>query len=467
MQGQSLIQLFDAKTGLETDRFEDHNLITNGVAGFLNDWARIRCSAYGSKFGSGKSLVDNGYLSRLYKGIVLSSELLTEDANQYDLDSMPIFDVVGYAGGTYAAANPLRGTYNSTESILSSNSQRLVFDFSTSQANGTIKSIALCPDYCGAAGFGVDNVTYTGSTFLSTMYGDYISNYGSGGSEIGSESQCAAMNGSIIIGDGLSSNTDNSIVYVNSYSGTVTLYKFVIADLASPINPFTIPNEATNRVTVGTYVIDGTYYGKLFEQDGKLYSYEYPRSGTSTPARLRELSQTDFSALSTVTLNVFKSSSGAAILGDNLYAFDTSVTPRVLHVFNKNTGAFINDITCPTVITPSQICQYSRNKIAIYDLINTPVNYCNCRGYFFDGIKFSKCMSIAYSGYSGSSSYYIATNIISSRRINRSVYWNTNYSTDYCQTAMDGRFLSTINNLETPVVKDSSKTMKITYQLTW
>lgn len=91
------------------------------------------------------------YISQMFGGILLFEDTLNNDAADYYI---PNLKITGYASqDAYNGLDIARGSFNQSESGLQTDgSYKLVWDFSTSQANGVIKSLGLCPNIMGQIG---------------------------------------------------------------------------------------------------------------------------------------------------------------------------------------------------------------------------------------------------------------------------------------------------------------------------
>lgn len=95
---------------------------------------------------------NDSYAEVLFGGLLLFNDTLNTDADDYFLPSTKI---TGYASlSSYSGLDVARGSFNTTESGLQADGKsfKFVWDFSTAQANGTIKSLALCPNIMGQIG---------------------------------------------------------------------------------------------------------------------------------------------------------------------------------------------------------------------------------------------------------------------------------------------------------------------------
>lgn len=141
MKGVAKIELTNVKTG-EIETVEKHNLVTNAVPAVLkNDfnWMGYASHSDGTALGDTDELCPN-----YFGGILLYEQNIPENVEQYF--AQPGNKLIGYAsnyvnGGT----DKMQGSLNQTESgpLESGDGYRFVFDFNTSQANGTIGAVGL------------------------------------------------------------------------------------------------------------------------------------------------------------------------------------------------------------------------------------------------------------------------------------------------------------------------------------
>ena len=94
---------------------------------------------------------NTSYVSNMFGGILLFEDALNNDASDYYI---PNLKITGYASqDAYNGIDVARGSFNQPESGLQEDgSYKLVWDFSTSQGNGVIKSLGLCPNLMGKIG---------------------------------------------------------------------------------------------------------------------------------------------------------------------------------------------------------------------------------------------------------------------------------------------------------------------------
>ena len=143
IKGTATIELTNADGSKET--YKHDNMITNAVNDLLKS-QRGELATIMKHMKNGES-----YAQALFGGIMLFGETLDTDANKYFL---PTTNIVGYASqDAYGGLDVARGSVNSSESGLQEDgSYKFVWDFATSQANGKISAIALCPNIMGQIG---------------------------------------------------------------------------------------------------------------------------------------------------------------------------------------------------------------------------------------------------------------------------------------------------------------------------
>lgn len=134
LKGHSMIELTDVKTG-EVERYEDDNLVTNGLQYYFTPMNTTTRLSYNTNI-----------YKTYFSGIKLMDTALMEDPETI---RVPVdVGIVGYAGLNADTTDPKRGLFNQAESgVLDDTSGvKLVWDFSQSQANGTISCIGITPN---------------------------------------------------------------------------------------------------------------------------------------------------------------------------------------------------------------------------------------------------------------------------------------------------------------------------------
>ena len=149
LKGSATIELTNADGSKEMIKHD--NMITNAPADLLTTIRGEMPPLF--------QIADNGasYAQTMFGGIILFDEVLNDDASDY---CIPTTKVTGYASqDAYSGIDTARGSFNKVEGgVQEDGSYKFVWDFATSQANGNIKSIALCPNMMGQIGASVSIV---------------------------------------------------------------------------------------------------------------------------------------------------------------------------------------------------------------------------------------------------------------------------------------------------------------------
>ena len=133
IRGLITVQLFDAKTKKLIQKVEKENMVTNALKNMLQAYAAT------NQMGDIMPIATVGL-----GGVMLFDEELDADEDNvcFPMDA----HLVGYGGQFIDTTNTMAGSKNEAESSVQlgeNGRSRTVWDFGTSQANGTIKSIAL------------------------------------------------------------------------------------------------------------------------------------------------------------------------------------------------------------------------------------------------------------------------------------------------------------------------------------
>lgn len=149
LKGKTTFELTDVNTG-EVEVIEDTNMITNGLQEFLDP-----CGSWGIYPFAKDSVRNTAVRNTLTGGIFLFDSKLDKDvANTYANASVKMVGngALGISNGTSVTE---LGSYNVTESgVQADGSIKYVYDFLTSQANGTIQSVCLTSKAGGYMGYG-------------------------------------------------------------------------------------------------------------------------------------------------------------------------------------------------------------------------------------------------------------------------------------------------------------------------
>lgn len=142
LEGKVKVELFDAKTGELKKEIKGHNIVTNVIRDIFA--------------ANGLGAMDYQSLLPLYKtmfgGILCFREQLTENADNYYLPNLTSNPIIAHAGQSSTTqeeqADSTMG-HPSAESSPITGGYKYVWEFDTTQGNGSISSLAMCPPNLG------------------------------------------------------------------------------------------------------------------------------------------------------------------------------------------------------------------------------------------------------------------------------------------------------------------------------
>lgn len=160
LKGKTIIELTDVNTG-KVERHEDGNMITNALNHIFEHLGHFKSSSklFGSDFMP-------AYASIL-GGILFFDGVIPEDKKQLFAPAGVNLTACAVYGKQNDTIGTCRGNYNTTESEVNTTERyvKYVYDFTTSQGNGTIASVCLTGKLAGYCGYGSDaNPAFTNSS---------------------------------------------------------------------------------------------------------------------------------------------------------------------------------------------------------------------------------------------------------------------------------------------------------------
>lgn len=441
MKGHLKIELKDVNSG-EVEKHEQDNMVTEAMANLLG----LTAISSGISNSSNTKLLY--YLIPIAQkglgGIFLFDGTLEErkDNIHFPMD----VHLTGCAGRSANTSSKLIGSYNSVESHRNDNGFTSVWDFGTSQANGTIASLSLTNYLFGEKPF-------------SAIYqsGDSLGSVGSGYVPIAYDA-------------------NNEMVYLYSY-GKIYSKKMYSSTIHVNSPDFTDKVEAfnfnfTNPSYSGWTVCNG--------YDGYIYAIYCPvaTSKKSVTFKIRKIKVSDFS---------FTDEGEESISIDNITCPATSGTNYSLKMAHCVSRGFLYFYSYDNYIL------YKVNLSNTVDVkeftFGDGITIRSIYPLYNGGVYVSNVYFYGYSS-SGSKTRYRATGWVTpdgkltynELSTNDSSYDNDTYyycnfegdnlfvvqnnnSDTFCY-AMARNYLGTICNLASPVTKTSAQTMKITYTLT-
>ena len=512
IKGSATIELTNADGTKQIIKHD--NMITNAVADMFRSYMGDMPLIHKLNF------YDYTYAGTIFGGLLLFDDILNDDASDY---AIPSTKITGYASNTAYSGNDLsRGSRNIAESGLQEDgSYKLVWDFGTSQGNGNIQSIALCPIAMGKIGasdapvrseyvsyrLGEEAYVRNRNSDAKGAFPDYYRLIDQNATVDGVEPQY--LNPVAIVGEYIYAVDEKNIDYYNSYKdynlvgngGILKLYKFKYQFNSVSISAMTgrakyvetidvqIPTEIVNLAY--TYVdynwgVVGIHFNK---RDNKLIVFPYSPKTALAPNATLPYVEIDLLDNYKVT-NCSMTNTTNQPLNLRGYAISNNYGARYgLYISNDHilmiggTGADARMY----VINRTDNAKVVKVKIGGEDFVPYNLNYQNSL-HFCPKIINNNTAVVAFGVFRSYEPYdmYIidlttgvakkcntVTNSDNGRVIQifkpimtdgAIVYDSDAYMS--CTPKLNPFILTTKNNLDEPVVKTASQTMKITYTLT-
>lgn len=456
LKGTTKIELTNVKTG-EKQTVEKHNMVTNALSllyqpklGHLTQESTLRgfSPCYSVMMG----------------GLLLFDGSISEDADQ--IYAPAGVDVTGCA--RYNQVNTgtglTQGSYNLTESKYDSTNKKMtyVYDFNTSQGNGTVASVCLTNIDAGYGAYGCDKVTIQGlyRTLFSTPM-NYLVN--------GRDQYSGIAVGSYEHLFYIDPDADIGYYFTLTDSTHISITKRMLR-----LKTFSLfSNNLKVLETLELQVLEtaiGSYRCFNFDPDtNALYIF----SSTSSTVAINSTFAVTKVDLSTWAVTQYTLSN----TGDAVFASSSR------WAFAHRGYCFIWNSSSPYSCYKIEIA----NTVNITKLTGTATNYCTPM-YAHDGMVHYQYISSSSSTIQSGTKQYIADSENNSVKLSGNAYviafcYNKYYYSPamtpvnglplvfYCSMGSNvtpsfyylSNYLATINNLTEPVVKTADKTMKITY----
>ena len=470
LKGKTTFELTDVNTG-EVEVIEYSNMITNGLQEFLRTYGYFGCDVL-----SDDTVRTNSLWVNLLGGLFLFDTALDEDVNNTFMPAGVKMIGNGSKDVSNSGAVTELGSYNTTESGLQSDgSIKFVYEFNTAQANGNIACACLTSKVGGYIGMGNDSNRYYNDSYVLNAYRSDNNHYCYSGIN-GADNDPNHILYPVYGENAIYFTNPYNIIYSSAYSSqhwSVTK-KIQILKVRAGFTSVGIKARRDLRNIVATYDVD-------IPQN----ILDYIGTSTNYPIISRDSERNVY-----VIFN--KSSSYALNAGEFCWIM------KIDKDMNATAYKFTNNV--------GRRFRLDENKYITFDGDYLWACAYSSGVYYLYGIKYSDSTQIIETGANTGSLpvlYTVGKNLIGIyvndsyaptvydvvNRTHRQANGSMNYAGDdvlipfadkkgvylqvrvlntpnYLYVMKDPRYLATINNLEEPVVKTSSKTMKVTYTIT-
>lgn len=483
LKGKSVIELRNAKTGELEETIEDENLVTNALQNLANPPDFIK-RAYGENSGFVEMpFIMTPLTTTCLQGLMLFDKNIVEDVNNI-IPNAAELNQVGCASTSEANTMPYRGVLNATETLDLANGRRFVWDFATDRGNGTIRSVCLTSPAAGFYGSDIgmgplDDNFYPSSIRRPLISGSDANVFKSSTSGYGESSWRAIVFGTGVFTYPIGSFEENIFLFLEPVLNGPTSYRFQKVHLdysklslkSRGVTTRTEHTVTTNWAKLSQYPIADDYY---------IYSFFKKTTNSFDFVKINALSL-EIEEERTVVVQ------DAVFIQDKL-GLQGVVCDGYFYVCNGQNGnnyysasgaykintedpsdyVFIDFVAEGMVTNAGYFYIQMDNGV-----VSVTPHYHSGVAYIISGEVLKK--SKRYTKNSSSSIYSTHDYILPSPWLKKPFLLATNFGSyssvsTYPKNKMcfgfDSCYMATINNLTTPVVKNETQTMKVTYEIT-
>lgn len=478
LHGKTKIELFDAANGAKVYEQVDENMVTNALQHLVNLPAELTVMDNVSNRNCLPALY-MPFLSKALSGLWVFSKQLTENEEYISPSTADVKALTGYAGGEYSGSNSKRGSLNLNESGAIDKGYRYVWDFATDKANGTVSCVSLVPRVQGNLGDSSENnmsgLAFSMCDFLNYSTSDYQSGIAKFSNQIGHYSS----------GDGILASSTGGLLPIYAERSDRCVYIYAVSVKQGDVYKFPIVNSNAIQITDITGALDLRYkYSVVWTNpepfttcnaeyyNGSIYIWSASIKTESTLIKL-SLDGT-VESTSTVTFDTELRQEGSCRLYDPetgmWYAEPYSAANNSIRVFDSNGNAIQNysvtNYYCNSVYRIGGRKYIPINRSVSYSsLVTTYYAMLNDDGSILSVVRGSNATADStfikqIHGFGEQYPYFLQAWTYSNS------YTNTNAHNLYIALNRALPLLCTVNNLSKEVIKTSSQTMKITYEIT-
>lgn len=459
LKGNTKIELTDVNTG-KKQVIKKHNLITNAVNEIFN-----------MPFG-----IDNDYTTNntvdishnpetfkdLFGGIMLFDSEITENANTLFPSYTSNMIGCGAADSSIATSeNKFMGSYNSNESEfnIANKMLKLVYDYTTSQANGTINSICLTDLFSGYGLYNANLIYSLSADKRVSKTIDRIKNI----SNIKDSTDNIAFNSNYeyLAAVDVDNEVLYSLVFVNSTNIILRTRRFSVKNIYLIDNscvkiqdiPIVLPIGISTKCDYNYDRSDNCIYisttgttSDTIQPNSTFYTFKITLLGNVT----------QYSVINTTNVSLRIGGGSATVhaaysLCHNGYIYLLSNNDHAYSIQLSNSSNYFDHGSIESSIHP----RYGINGIVVWNNYASSGSRIYTTHQGFAGKKSSGRNQLGDRAYKA----FIPV-------INHPMYYLiTEFSNAACNFYRESGFFLTINNLPSPITKTNAQTMKITYTL--
>lgn len=438
MKGQTIIELKDVHTGA-VERYVDNNMMTEAIEDIFKTRGLMARNAF----------TQTNLVKACLGGILLFDDALTESAS--NIFPPTNVNMVGNAAIDVTSTDTVTemGSYNSNESGWQQDGSFLaVYDFNTSQANGTIASVCLTSDVGGYIGFGngTSNARKSSTLNIYAYGGTRDTAYGMSGYRV-VRVDYTASTVDMIATSAFTQNSEN--FFGTTKKIKIEKYKIPLSKLNLVTTPTSLKKVSEVELDLTDIIQRDDYWNHAvaIDDDGNIYIY-----------------RTSITWAASQTLNLIK-------ISNQNVASKVSIINTSGESFNLNayyypfSFIFTGYYMCLTHASYSSVYRFDLTDSSSIEIFNVDTDRLagyaslNRGGYVFTPTKILNVDEgwIKYHNGFASNIHYI--------NIAGHPLMVSTYQDDQINVMIPAIYLASINNLEQAVVKTADKTMKISYRI--
>lgn len=464
LKGTMKIQLTDVHTG-EKKTVVEHNMITNALTELFKPLGLIKAP----------SKVMNSwapYYQTLIGGILLFDNNIEENPNNvYPPATANLIGCASYNEQNNTTGTT-RGGYNQTESELNLTNRymKFVYDFATSQANGTISSVCLTHKQGGFTGYGSDSSIRNSSYNLALSVDDgtlqYVHTNYTGGNTGDKYSGLTLEKSEMLF----LIDRQNDIAYYFRVDNATSIQ--IIKRRAYLQSVSVLENPYTQKALIEDFPLDTlttemptSYFSYNYDYvDHCLYIFSSPsyyrktnETFIVTKISILNWQVTQYTMTNTTDVNLSTNGMRYGFVHNGFLYLKSYSSPYEIYKFEVGNSANVVKIHYPANISSIDATpQLAINERIYYEYSTSSTT--NSRTYVVNAQNNSFLYPEAYR-INGGSNQPCYTPVLDEPMLYFCSYGNWSTST----FIVLANYLATINNLSEPVTKTADKTMKVTY----
>lgn len=461
LKGTMKIELTDVHTG-KKETLVEHNMVTDALAQIFKPLGLVKTPGY---------LMNSWapYYQKLLGGLLLFDSNIEENAEGY----YPPVTAKLVGSAAYGLQNNTTGTarggYNQTESELNMNDRfmKYVYDFTTSQANGTISCVCLTHLNGGFTSYGNKDAVFTSSYPLGIRICDgqlqYVYNNCTGASTGDKWSGWTIGRTEVIFAIDREADAVYYFRINNSTSIDIIKRRAYLQSVSVLENPYT-QKALIEEITLdelGTELSTNYLSYNFDPDDNALYIFSSANSRMK-PGESFLVTKIDFGTWHITQYNMVNTTDVNLVVNGTRYAYahrgfvylKRETSPYTLYKFQLGNAANVTQINHHGA-TLNAVPQLAINGRIYYEDYNNSSSY----DMYIVDTDTNELIHPENSRIYNSGNYYCYTPVLHEPML----YYASAGASSTVGFIILANYLATINNLSETVTKTADKTMKITY----